>query len=78
MRPLNYTALALSLVLAAGVGACSDSGNQVPADQPAQTGSLPAEPAAPLPAPDAPAAAPEQPIPDQSAPEPMTPDQPAQ
>jgi hypothetical protein len=49
--------------MAIGAAACSDAGQNPPADSPAQTGSIPADPAT---QPD-PAAQPEEPLPEQPA-----------
>jgi hypothetical protein len=57
MRPLLSTGISLAFLMAIGVAACSDTGQNTtttstpPAEEPAATGSLPAEePAAPAPA----------------------------
>jgi hypothetical protein len=69
MRSLPSAGLALALFAAVGIAACSDAGDQTtttanppPADEPATTGALPAEPAAPVeePAPMAPETQPDQ------------------
>ena len=69
MRPLLSTGISLAFLTAVGIGACTDAGtdstttstNPPAADEPAQTGSLPAEPAVPA----DPAAPAEEPAPAQ-------------
>ncbi len=66
MRHLPLTALAFASLMAIGAAACSDASQNPPAESPAQTGSIPADPAT---QPD-PAAQPQDPL--------LAPEQPAQ